>query len=111
MALVLTVAMLASDGLAAQAVFKFYWGQGCPHCDAARPFVRALEKEHPKLRFESWEVRRDPVGRKHFVKEVKRLKIKNPSVPTFICGDEYVVGFRKGQSEACVRDLLRRCSK
>ena len=107
----LALAPSNSAAAAGAPVFKFYWGEGCRHCEAAKLFVRKLKQEHPKLRFESWEVRKDPTGRKHFVNDVKRLKIQKPSVPTFVCGDGYVSGYKKETTEPCVRELLRRCTR
>jgi hypothetical protein len=92
-----------------RAAFLFFWGLGCPHCVEARPFVQKLEKEHPERRFESWEVNKDPQGRRRFADEVKRLGIPKPVVPTFVCGNDYVAGFTKGSSESLLRDLARRC--
>ncbi len=109
--LVLLLFLLAPASAAAdsRAVFSFFWKVGCPHCTAARPFLKTLEKENPKLVIEQWEVSRDKAGRRHFVQEAKRLGIKKAVVPTFVCGNGYVQGFAKGQSEPCLRDLVRRC--
>src|SRR5512146_1025739 len=38
----------------------FFWGRGCPHCEDARPFVDRVERDHPALRVERIEVRRNP---------------------------------------------------
>jgi thiol-disulfide isomerase/thioredoxin len=47
---------------AAPVTLLFFWGVGCPHCEEARPLVEALSREHPALRVEAIEVRRDPEG-------------------------------------------------
>lgn len=92
-----------------RATFLFFWAVDCPHCADAEPFVRKLESEHPRLEFERWEVKLDAKGRRRFAQEVKRLKIRDPAVPTFVCGDRYLVGFTKGASEPHVRQLARGC--
>lgn len=55
--------LLLSLGLAypAQAaehpILYFFWGQGCPHCQKEKEFLRALHQEYPELEmrwFEPW---------------------------------------------------------
>ena len=92
-------------------VLSFFWAGGCPHCAAARPFLKKLQQEFPKLVVEAWEVRRDKEGRRRFAREVRRLKIEKAVVPTFVCGNGFVQGFTKGQSERCLRELVERCRR
>ena len=84
----------------------FYWGIGCPHCEAAKPFLEALERERPELVITRVEVRRDAAGRQRFVAEVGRLRIAAPGIPLFVAGDAYVLGFTEGSSEQAVRGLV-----
>lgn len=37
-------------------VMLFFWGEGCPHCAAAKPFLKELEKKYPRLEIRSYEV-------------------------------------------------------
>ena len=109
--LVLALLLLAPASSAADSppVFSFFWKHGCPHCVAVRPFLKTLQKENPRLVFEEWEVSRDKAGRRRFIREAKRLGIKKAVVPTFVCGKGYVQGYAKGQTEPCLRALVRRC--
>lgn len=91
-------------------VFSFFWAEGCPHCQRAMPFVRRLEREHHDVRFEWYEVKKSKAGRRRFAREVKRLGIRKPGVPTFICGDEWVMGWTD-ETERCVRRMLARCRR
>lgn len=92
-------------------LFLFFHAFDCPHCKKARPFVAKLEKQHEDVRFESWEVKKDAEGRRRFAKEVKRLKIRDPGVPLFVCGDAHVMGWVGAETERCVRQLVARCKK
>jgi len=74
------------------------------------PFVRRLEREHHDVRFEWYEVKKSKAGRRRFAREVKRLGIRKPGVPTFICGDEWVMGWTD-ETERCVRRMLARCRR
>lgn len=85
----------------------FFWGVGCPHCQAAEPFVRTLERENPGLRVERIEVRQDAQGRARFLQTMRALHAGAVGIPTFVLGDAYVVGFTGAATEAEVRALLR----
>ena len=92
-------------------LFTYYWGVGCPHCARAKPFVAKLRKQHRDLRFEAYEVRKDKDGRRRFAKEVKRLGIRDPGVPLFVCGDEHVMGWVSGETQPAVREMIARCKR
>jgi thiol-disulfide isomerase/thioredoxin len=80
-------------------VLVVFWGEGCPHCEQARPVVASLAAAHPSLAVEWVEVRRDPAGRERFLATVKRLGIESAGVPLFVLGDEAIVGFRGHATE------------
>lgn len=84
----------------------FFWGVGCPHCEAAKPFVSALERETPGLVVERVEVRQDAAGRARFIESMRRLHAGAVGIPTFVVGDSFVVGFTGGATEREVRALL-----
>lgn len=84
----------------------FFWGTGCPHCEEARPFVAELAREHPDVTVEAVEVRRDEAGRARFIATMQALGAEAVGIPCFVRGDRYVVGFRRGESEARVRELV-----
>ena len=92
-------------------LFSYYWGVGCPHCARAKPFVAKLRKQHRDLRFEAHEVRKNKDGRRRLAKEVKRLGIRDPGVPLFVCGDEHVMGWVSGETQPAVREMIARCKR
>lgn len=91
-----------------RATLMFFWGQGCPHCEQAKPFVERLVVERPGLRVERIEVRNDSDGRKRFVATMRRLGADAVGIPTFAVDDEYVVGFIEGTTEQQVTELVDR---
>jgi len=101
----------AGEDAASTIPLLFFWGVGCPHCEEAKPFVDALAKEHPRLRVEAIEVRRDPEGRRRFIETMQRLGAGAVGVPTFVAGDAYVVGFAKGDTEAELRAMIDRAAR
>lgn len=84
----------------------FFWGEGCPHCDRAKPFVERLVRERPGMSLERVEVRKDPTGRRRFVETMRRLGVEAVGIPTFAVNDEYVVGFIEGTTEKQVTALV-----
>jgi thiol-disulfide isomerase/thioredoxin len=92
----------------AQPTLLFFWGVGCPHCEEAKPFVDALEKEEPRLRVERIEVRADAAGRARFIGTMEALGASAVGVPTFVIGDAYVVGYAKGATDEQIRALVSR---
>ena len=84
----------------------YFWGVGCPVCEEARAFVDALAREHPQLRIERVEVKKDARGRARFLAEARALGIAAPGVPTFTYEGRHVVGFRQGVTENEVRQML-----
>ncbi|MCA9617667.1 MAG: hypothetical protein KC731_01510 [Myxococcales bacterium] len=97
----------AAGGSGAGNVLLFFWGVDCPHCDEARPAVRALLGRRSDIVMELVEVRRDAAGRARFMREVERLGISAPGVPTFIYGDRYLVGFQGDASVIQLEALLK----
>lgn len=84
----------------------FFWGVGCPHCDAARPFVDRIERAHSELRVERVEVRRSRDGARRFVTAMRAADIEVPGIPAFVLGREAVLGYRGRDTERAVERLL-----
>ncbi len=85
----------------------FFWGVGCPHCEAAKPFVDALARE-PGVEVERVEVRQDPAGRARFIAKLRELGAGAVGVPTFVIERAYVVGYNGPPTEAEVREAIAR---
>jgi rhodanese-related sulfurtransferase/glutaredoxin len=72
-----------------------FWGQGCPHCAAAAPFLDSLEEEYEGVELHKYEVYYD-VGNQNKQQEVAEALGKgdeNLGVPYTIIGDEVFNGF------------------
>jgi len=89
------------------ATLLFFWGVGCPHCEEAKPVIEALSKENPGVRVEAIEVRKDAEGRRRFLDTMKRLEASAVGVPAFVVGNAYVVGYKKGETDAQLRALVQ----
>ena len=84
----------------------FFWGEGCPHCAKAKPFLEQLTITYPKTVLESFEI--------YYVAENQEL-LRNMGekygfspryVPTIFIGDDHWEGFSdaiQSQIEAAVQ--------
>lgn len=99
----------AAPGDPGEATLYFFWGDGCPHCEAAKPVLADLEQQNPGLKVESYEVWNDEANLQIFVEMAARHGFEPQGVPTMFLGDQHWVGFGAGareQIEAVVDECL-----
>jgi len=87
----------------------FFWGNGCPHCARAKPFLDELVRRYPALQLREYEVydHRDNVDL--FMAMARELGEEARSVPTVIIGRRLIAGFNDDKAatiENEVRSLL-----
>lgn len=85
----------------------FFWGVGCPHCDAAKPALQRLAASHPGWSVEQIEVRQSAEGRARFLSAAARLGVNPPGIPLFVAGDRWVLGYQGDATLASLQALLR----
>lgn len=93
-------------------VIYFFWGDGCPHCAAAKPFLADLAKRYPSVVIRDYEVWHHEANRDPFLKMTSKYGFEPTAVPTIFIGDRYWVGYaedpyaREIESTVavCVRD-------
>lgn len=71
----------------------FFWGEGCPHCERAKPFLEELKRKYPLLRIESCEVLEHRENIPRLMEMAKACNQEATGVPTFIIGDRMLSGF------------------
>jgi glutaredoxin len=67
--------------------------EGCSHCEAAKTFLAALERERPVLRFILTDIQRDPDALIRLQQLSRDAGIAQLGVPTIRIGDRLIVGF------------------
>ena len=93
------------------ATLYFFWGEGCPHCESAKPFLKELQAKYPALQIKSWEVLEHRENIPLLMEMTEARHHKATGVPVFIIGDRVVSGFGKetgGEIEALVHSALAR---
>ncbi len=73
-------------------IFMF-WGDGCPHCAAAKPYFEELAKKNPQIVLHFYEVWNDQSNRDYFIAFSQAHGFEPTGVPTIFIGDRYWVGF------------------
>lgn len=74
-------------------VIYFFWGDGCPHCAAAKPVLEKMVLENPRLELRSFEVYYDTNSIQFFSALMSELGFEPRAVPTFIIGDQKIEGY------------------
>jgi glutaredoxin len=67
--------------------------EGCPHCAEAKEFLSVLAQERPELRVVYRIVNREEAAQNDLVRHAQKANIWPPGVPTFVIGDQVLVGF------------------
>lgn len=82
-----------SAGTANRVNLYFFWGEGCPHCAAAKPFLKKLASENPELDIHSYEVFNNEANLERLNKMASSLGAEAKGVPVFIIGDRMYTGY------------------
>lgn len=77
----------------------FFWGDGCPHCAAEKPFLEELQKKYPEIEIKMFETWKNPENAKLFSDVAKAYGTSAQGVPTTFIGDEYWVGYAEYMGE------------
>ncbi len=73
----------------------FFWGDGCPHCADAKPFLAGLAQRFPRVQIRDFEVWYHPENRDPFILMAAKFGFQPTGVPTIFIGDRYWVGYAR----------------
>jgi len=71
----------------------FFWGDGCPHCEKAKPFLAGLAQKYPGAEVRAYEVWYDQRNQALFQQMAAAYGFEPTAVPTIFIGDRHWVGF------------------
>jgi glutaredoxin len=97
---------LIGPGRAAAADVEVFSRAGCPWCAHAERFLADLRRERPDLDVVVRDVEADADARARLTELAAGAGIARPGVPAFRIGGELIVGFRPGETDVRIRDLL-----
>jgi len=76
----------------------FFWGEGCPHCAAEKPFLAELERQHPEVTVHGFEVWHSAKNQKLLEETGKALGVEIYGVPLTVVGKQSIVGFLSAET-------------
>lgn len=95
--LIICLWLTAGTGLASerqkQVTLYFFWGEGCPHCEKAKPFLEKLAARYRGLDIRSHEVFHNSDNRDLLKKMAQSAGKEATGVPVFFIGKEMITGF------------------
>ncbi|MGC9394535.1 MAG: thioredoxin family protein [Anaerolineae bacterium] len=71
----------------------FFWGDGCPHCEAEKPFLQKLVRNNRRVTLYEYEVWYSPENQELFKQMAAALGFEPRGVPTTFVGNRYWVGY------------------
>ena len=70
-----------------------FWGEGCPHCAQAKPFLESLANQSDQIIVRSYEIYYTPGNQEIFAAVCSTIGIEPRYVPTIIIGNRYWEGY------------------
>ncbi|MGD9618712.1 MAG: hypothetical protein AB7G47_01590 [Mycolicibacterium sp.] len=87
----------------------FFWGEGCPHCAAAKPMLTQLEERYPQLQVRSLEVWGSAENQRLFSSMIAKFEITRIGVPAFFLGHRYWVGYLGSTTPQQLEAAIQQC--
>ena len=108
----LSAIVLAQDNETRKVPVYFFYREDCPHCAAAKPFLKDLEKKYPEINVNAYEVVSNKSNLELFFSMSAACGIKVSAVPAFFIGHKPIIGFdsaeRKGRE---IEKQVQKCIK
>jgi thiol-disulfide isomerase/thioredoxin len=90
-------------------IIYLFWGDGCPHCAAEKPFLEELAAANPSIEIRAYEVWSSDSNRELMFKMAAAYGFEPTGVPTTFIGAQHWVGFSdviQEQMQAAVEACL-----
>ena len=84
---------LASAQTSPEVTIYLFWGDGCPHCAVAKPYLEKLAASDPNIHLVKYEVYNDEDNLALLKKVSLGLGFAATKVPTIFIGDQYWEGY------------------
>jgi cytochrome c biogenesis protein CcdA/thiol-disulfide isomerase/thioredoxin len=116
LALAAAIALTATPALAGRpaqqagpVIIYFFWGDGCPHCAEAEPFLADLAERYPSVEVRAYEVWYHEENREPLIQMAAKFGFEPTGVPTIFLGDRYWVGFAEDPTGAEIAAAVDAC--
>lgn len=94
----------------AKVVVYFFWGDGCPHCAAAKPFLADLAQRYPNVVVREYEVWHDEKNQVLFSRMAAKFGFEPSAVPTIFIGERDWVGYAPQPTGAQIEAYVAACA-
>ncbi|MFN3712480.1 MAG: glutaredoxin domain-containing protein [Alcanivoracaceae bacterium] len=91
--LVLMSVLVRAEAFAQPPVLQVFEREGCPHCEAAKHYLKSFAAERPELQIHYRAVDRDPLAQMDMVRYAEQAGIWPPGVPMFVYNGKVLLGF------------------
>lgn len=71
----------------------FFWGNGCPHCEKEKLFLRKIEDKYPQVKIHEYEVWNNYYNRQLMVQFGEELNVNISGAPFTVIGEHHVIGW------------------
>lgn len=86
-----------------------FWGDGCPHCARAKPFLESLPSNYPNVIYQDFEIYNNLDNRQFFFNMAEKFGIEQFGVPTIFIGPQFVQGYSE-ELEGPIIEVIEDCS-
>lgn len=76
-----------------------FWGEGCPHCAAAKPFLEGLQTKYPGVYVHDYEVYYDDDNRAIWEQFYTKYNFEPTGVPNIFISEYYLQGYTEAVNE------------
>jgi glutaredoxin len=74
-------------------IIYLFWGDGCPHCAAAKEFLTGLVNRYSSVEVKPYEVWNEPQNQEIFKKMAAAFNFEPQGVPAIFIGNRYWIGY------------------
>ena len=89
-------------------IIYIFWGDGCPHCAVAKPYLESLANALSHVELRDYEIYYDADNQALFQQMAASLGFEPQGVPTIIIGEYYWEGFGETVKDQ-IEDVVRFC--
>jgi len=95
------------SGPAHPIVVTLFWGDGCPHCEQEKAFLRTLAKDRPTLVIREHEVWKNKENAALYKQVLEAAKVRQSGVPGTVVGTSVFLGFNERTRERIAGEVTR----
>lgn len=87
-----------------------FWGEGCPHCAKAKPFLESLPTNYSNIIYQSFEIYNNQDNLQFFSNMADKYNIEQLGVPTIFVGPQFVQGYSEELDQQII-DVVLYCAQ